>query len=381
MQAPSAMPHPKPLRLLHVIHGLYRGGLENGVINLLNGLPLEEFEQAVCCLDQRGEMAARITRPWPLQVIGRARYDLRAPFRLARLMRSWRPDLVHCRNWHTWADTALAHRLAGRPGRLLWSFHGFASDRFPRRRRLAARLLTHATHRRFAVCRDSAARFAAVAGLDPTSFDVLYNGVDCERFRPAADRSGLRRALGIAPTEILILTVANLTPVKAHTDLLSAAARVSAPAGQRLRWHWIGEGAERTALERRRAELGLNETVEMPGASDRVPDYLAAADLFVLPSRLEGMSNAILEAMASGLPVVARAVGGNPELIADDRCGLLVAPDAPDDLAGAIARLVQDAELRAAMGRMARQRAEREFSLAAMLARYSDYYHASATAI
>jgi L-malate glycosyltransferase len=220
-----------------------------------------------------------------------------------------------------------------------------------------------------------------VASLDPTSFDVLYNGVDCERFRPAADRAGLRRALGIAPTEILILTVANLTPVKAHADLLSAAARVSAPAGQRLRWHWIGEGGERTALERHRAELGLNETVEMPGASDRVPDYLAAADLFVLPSRLEGMSNAILEAMASGLPVVARAVGGNPELIADDRYGLLVAPDAPDDLAGAIERLVQDAELRAAMGRMARQRAEREFSLAAMLARYSDYYYASTTAI
>lgn len=379
MQALPTLVPPRPLRLLHVVHGLSRGGLENGVINLLNGLPLEGFEQAVCCLDQRGEMAARITRPWPVQVLGRTRHDLRAPLRLARLLRDWRADLIHCRNWNTWPDTILAHRLAGRPGRLLWSFHGFADgDWFPRRRRLASRLLARATDRRFAVCRDSATRFARLAGLDPAGFDVLYNGVDCARFRPAPDRASLRRALGIDPDEILILTVASLTPVKAHADLLRAAARVGAPAGQRVRWHWIGEGGERPALERQRDALGLHATVALPGASDRVPDYLAAADLFVLPSRLEGMSNAILEAMASGLPVVARAVGGNPELIVDGECGLLVARDDPPALAAAIARLVQAADLRTAMGRAARARAEREFSLPAMLARYADYYRASA---
>ena len=112
----------------------------------------------------------------------------------------------------------------------------------------------------------------------------------------------------------------------------------------------------------------------MPGGSDRVPQYLAAADLFVLPSHLEGMSNAILEAMASGLPVVAQAVGGNPELVENGRCGLLCNVGDADAMSEAIARLAAHDDQRAAMGRAARARAEQIFSLDAMLARYADFY-------
>jgi sugar transferase (PEP-CTERM/EpsH1 system associated) len=371
----------RPLRLLQIVHGLGRGGLENGVVNLLNGLPAERFEQAVCCLDQGGEMAARIARPLPLHVLHRGRHDLRLPLRLARLLRRWRPDVVHCRNWNTWPDTLLAHRLAGRPGTLVWSFHGFADGHwFPRRRRIASRLLAGRTDRLFAVCRDSAERFAGLAGIPPERFGVLYNGVDCETFRPATDRPALRRALGWDDDECIVLTVASLTPVKGHDQLLEAAARVlagQAPA-RRPRFVWLGEGAERPALERRIAELGLGAAVTLPGASDRVPEALAAADLFVLPSRLEGMSNAILEAMASGLPVVANAVGGNPELIQDGICGLLARAGDGPDLADAIGRLVADDALRTSMGLAARARAESVFSLESMMARYADFYAAAA---
>ena len=114
------------VKVLHVIHGLRRGGLENGVVNLLNGLPTGKVEQAVCCLDERGEMAGRLARDVTITVLNRGRHDLRVPLRLARLLRDWRPDVVHCRNCNAWLDTVAAHRLAGRQGTLVWSFHGFA---------------------------------------------------------------------------------------------------------------------------------------------------------------------------------------------------------------------------------------------------------------
>jgi sugar transferase (PEP-CTERM/EpsH1 system associated) len=364
-----------PLRILHVVHGLPRGGLENGVVNLLNGLPAAEFEQSVCCLDQRGEMADRVRRDLPIHVFDRRRHDLGLPLRLARTMDAFQPDLVHCRNWTTWPDTVMAHQLAGRPGVLVWSFHGFADGHwFPRRRKLASRLLSLATDKLFAVCRDSAERFAGLCAIPPTRFDVLYNGVDCARFAPIADRVGLRRQLGFADDELVILTVASLTPVKGHGLLLDAVARTLANTDRKLRFLWLGEGAERDALERGVANLGLGRAVQMPGGSDRVPQHLAAADLFVLPSHLEGMSNAILEAMASGLPVVAQAVGGNPELVEHGRSGMLCGAGDVGALSDAIARLAAQDDERAAMGRAARDRAEQIFSLDAMLARYADFY-------
>jgi len=369
----------RPLRVLQVVHGLPRGGLENGVVNLLNGLLVDEFEQAVCCLDRRGDMAERINPPLPIHVLHRGRHDLRVPWRLAGLLRRWRPDVVHCRNWNTWPDTVLAHRLAGRQGTLVWSFHGFADGHwFPRRRRTASRLLAGQTDRLFAVCRDSAKRFAALTGIPAERFAVLYNGVDCERFRPAADRAGLRASLGYGDDECIVLTVASLTPVKGHDQLLAAAARALAQSGRPLRFVCIGEGAERAALERRIAELGIGASLRLPGASDRVPQTLAAADLFVLPSRLEGMSNAILEAMASGLPVVANAVGGNPELVENAVSGLLTRVGDAVDMADAIGRLVADDAMRASMGRAARARAESVFSLAAMMTRYAAFYREAA---
>ncbi len=368
-----------PLRVLQVVHGLPRGGLENGVVNLLNGLSRTELQQRVACLDSRGEMADRVSSQVSIDVLHRRRHDLALPLRLARLIRGFRPQVVHCRNWNTWADTVAAHRLARCRCTLVWSFHGFADGHwFPPRRRIASRALSLVTDRLFAVCRDAAQRFAGLVGIPPERFDVLYNGVDCRRFAPSEQRAGLRRALGFADDELVILTVASLTPVKGHARLLEAAAQVLAGTRRRLRFLWLGEGAERERLQARIGALGLGRQVQLPGGSDRVSQQLAAADLFVLPSELEAMSNAILEAMASGLPVVAHAVGGNRELVDHEHSGLLCPAGDAAALAGAIGRLVRNDAERRAMGAAARRRAEQIFSLDAMLVRYADFYRHAA---
>jgi sugar transferase (PEP-CTERM/EpsH1 system associated) len=364
---------------LQVVAGLPRGGLENGVVNLLNGLAGDQFAQAVCCLEQRGELAGRVAAGIPIQVLDRARHDPALPLRLARIIRDWRPDLIHCRNWNTWLTTLQAHWLAGRRGTLVWSFHAFVDETaYPRRCQIASRLLASSTDQLFAVCRDYAERFAALSKIPRRRFDVLYNGVDCRRFAPTSDQLGLRRRLGFHDDELVILTAASLSSVKGHAQLLESAARVLAASKRRLRFLWLGEGPERPALERRIAELGLGEQVQMPGSSDRVAQFMAAADLFVLPSRLEGMSNAILEAMASGLPVIANRVGGNPELIDHGRTGLLCKAEDAEAMAVAIGRLARHDAERAALGRAARARVEQFFSLDAMLVRYADFYRHAA---
>lgn len=363
------------LRILHVVHGLPRGGLENGVVNLLNGLPRGQFEQAVCCLDRRGEMADRIQSDVPLWTLNRGRHDLRAPFRLAGIIREWRPHVVHCRNWSSWMDAVLGRLLARGDSRLVWSFHGFIdADRLPARRRWASRALAGITDELFAVCRDAAQRYADRAGIDPRRFEVIYNGVDLERFRPAEDRAALRRSLGMDEQRRVLLTVASLIPVKGHADLLRALAMLGR-LGVELPEVWlVGEGPLRPELESLVADLRLGPHVHMPGHSDQVPGFLSASDLFVLPSRLEGMSNAILEAMAAGLPVVARAVGGNPELVVDGVTGALCRPNEVAAMAEAIGRLLLDPALGIRMGQAGRKRAERVFSIQTMLDGYADYY-------
>jgi sugar transferase (PEP-CTERM/EpsH1 system associated) len=375
-QAPRTLANGSmPIRILHVVHGLPCGGLENGVVNLLNHLPLTEFQQAVACLDQRGEMADRIVHDVSLWVLNRRRHDLALSWRLSRVIRKWRPDVVHCRNWNTWLDTVAAHRLANRQGQLVWSFHGFpGTDQVPLRRRVASRWLARMSDHMFAVCRDSADRYAGRTGIRPERFSVIYNGVDTTRFTPVADCAAIRMELGLPRDEVLALTTASLTSVKDHAGLIEAAAPVLQERPTGLRFVFVGNGPLRPDLERRIEALGFSDRFLLMGHSNRVPDLMRAVDFFILPSTLEGMSNAILEAMASGLPVIARRVGGNSELVVNGATGVLAESGDSAGLSAAIARLADDGNSRAALGRAARHRAEDVFSLDAMVTSYADFY-------
>ena len=370
-----------PIRILQVVHGLPRGGLENGVVNLLNHLPADEFEHGVVCLDARGEMADRLAPEVPLWTLGRERHDRRTPGRLACILRDWQPHIVHCHNWNTWPDTVAAHAMAGRTGRLIWSFHGFVdSGGMPWRRRIASHLLARHTHELLAVCRDAAGRYAGQTAIPAARFGVLYSGVDTRVFTPPADRLALRRALGLPETATLGITVASFTPIKDHASLLRAAAPLLASNSESLQLVFIGDGALRGAIEQQIATLGIGHKVRLAGQQDAVSRWLQAADFFVLPSQLEGMSCAIQEAMACGLPVIARRTGGNPELIEDGVTGLLCPPGAPDGLGAALASLSHSPALRRRLGTAARQRAEATFSLPAMVDAYAALYRRTALA-
>lgn len=236
------------------------------------------------------------------------------------------------------------------------------------------RWLMRRLNRRFdRIVAPSAAIIDALArteNVEPARCVCIANGVDTARFAPvdAATRIKRRAALGYVEEDLLIGCVAMLIPVKRHVDLIDAFAHVHAQLPQ-ARLLLVGDGELRGEIEARIATLGLGEFVRLPGECKDVENILPALDVFALASSSEGLSNAILEAHACALPVVATRVGGNPELVRDD-CGALVPSNDPPALASALLELLCDAPGRARLGSVARRRIEREHSLDAMAEAY-----------
>jgi glycosyltransferase involved in cell wall biosynthesis len=194
---------------------------------------------------------------------------------------------------------------------------------------------------------------------------LVANGVPAPAV-PAGTREEVRRALGLAPDAVVAVAVASMRPVKRHADFVSGV-RLAARDHPGLTGLVVGEGPDRPAIE---AAGGGDQAVRLLGHRDDVPAILAAADLFVLASDYEAAPMAILEAMASGLPVIATAVGSVPEIVRDGETGLLVSPRQPEAIAQALARLVADPGLRAAMGDAGAARHRAHFSAEAMITGY-----------
>jgi glycosyltransferase involved in cell wall biosynthesis len=219
-----------------------------------------------------------------------------------------------------------------------------------------------------AVSRDTARQSPASAVVDVA---VIYNGVDPPA--PKRTRAEARADLGLGEGPVA-LHVANFLPVKGHDILMRALALVK-ERGVKLTVVTAGDGAERAPIEALASKLGLGpEHVRFLGFRSDVPDLLAAADFFVLPSRMEGLPLAVLEAMSHGLPIVTTRIGGNPEVVTDGEHGLLVPIEDPAALAAALARFAEDPDLRRKLGEAGRARVAAEFSFTEMTRKYEAIY-------
>lgn len=226
-----------------------------------------------------------------------------------------------------------------------------------------------------APARQILAGLAQCERLEPLRMNWIPNGVDTRRYAPATPerRQDARRALGLAADAIVFGCVARMTPVKRHVDLLDAFARVHRDLPQ-ARLVLVGGGPLLPELKARIATLGIDAAVHLLSFRDDVDTLLPALDVLVLPSSSEGMSNAILEAMACALPVVATAVGGNLHLVQHEVTGMLVPPHDPISLATALQTLAASPLVRRRMGMAARVRIEREFSLDSMVHAFDQLY-------
>jgi len=351
----------------HVVLSLRPGGLENGVVNVINGLPADRFVSTVYCLQEAGEFAQRLRAPGcSVREYGlKPGNDLRLPFRLSRDLRGDGVQVLHARNSEAFFYGYAAARLSGIRA-VIHSEHGRASRESGLRRRLQGWMLRRRI-RAFAVSRELARRLEVELGLPGGTFGVIYNGVDLDRFSkcdagPCQSRGG----------PVTIGSVGRLVDVKNYPLLLRAFAELRKAVDARLLI--VGDGSERQMLEALTQHLGIAGETQFVGHSEDVARYMRQMDIFVLPSLREGLSNTVLEAMACGLPIVATDVGGNGELVADKQSGYLFPSGDVPALAAHLRRLAGDAELRTRMGEAGRARAHGEFAMQAMLDHYAQLY-------
>ena len=350
-------------RLLNVVHvtlGLDVGGQEKLLVEMARHADRSRFALHVVSLTTRGVLAGDIEAcGWPVTAL-EAPEGLRPGIivRLARLFRRLRADVVHTHDDRPNIYGAPAGKLAG--ARVIHTRHSQGSMLSARQRWLV-RLVSRFDDRFVCISADSA-EWAVEQGISPRKVRVQVNGIDLTRFAYS----------GSAPDGPAVL-VARLSPEKSIDMLLRAVPLVLAKRPD-FRLEIAGDGPCRDALHALAAELRLGDAVRFLGTVHDVPSLLARARLFILSSLTEGISLTLLEASARGLPIVATAVGGNPEVVADGVTGLLIPPASPGTLAEGVLQLWADPNLRARMGTAGRLRVEERFDIRRMMAAYEAMY-------
>ena len=372
----------RPLNIAHVIHHLVIGGMENGVVNLINRLPRERFRHVVICIEDYSDFRQRIEREdVEVHALHRSKSGIWGMrWKLFTLLRRLKPDIVHTRNM-SGLDALLPARLSGI--KTVHSEHGFDVDNLrgrATRPALLRRLHSPLVHRYVTVSEDLRRLMSEQWGVAASRVTQIYNGVDTERFSPTTPRRHELLPQALQGAGLFVIgAVGRVQPIKDQATLLRAFAAVLERRPEwraRLRLVLVGDGPLLTPLKSLAQELGIAPLAWFAGARHDVPDLLQAMDLFVLPSLMEGVSNTVLEAMATGIPVLATAVGGNVELLDEGVVGSTFTPGDAGALAAMIETYANDAELCARHGAAARQRAMQRFSLQAMVANYQDVYEA-----
>lgn len=366
-----------PPLVMHVIHHLVTGGLENGVVNLINHMPASSFRHAVVCIEDYSDFRDRIARR-DVDVIAlhRSRIGVWQMRReIYRLCRRLQPTIVHTRNQSS-LDALLPARLAG-ARHLVHGEHGWDVDNLHGDKwkpALLRQLHSPLIDRYITVSKNLEHYLIERVRIAPARITQVYNGVDTTRFMPRQD--GPRGALpeGFAHGAATIIgTAGRMQPVKDQATLLRAFARV-VQVHPSTRLVMIGSGPLLAELRALAAALGVGDQVWFPGALDDVAAVLRSMDVFVLPSLSEGISNTLLEAMASGLPVLATGVGGNLELVQHGHTGRLFQPGDFSTLSRLLGDYIAQPRLRLDDGAAARRMVVDHFSLSAMVANYQSVY-------
>jgi sugar transferase (PEP-CTERM/EpsH1 system associated) len=365
----------------HIIYRLDVGGMENGLINLINHMPAGRYRHAIICLDDFTDFRLRLRRPdvacYALHK--RPGKDVGLYLRLWRLLRRLHPQIVHTRNLaalDSLVPAALAgvrHRVHGEHGRDVIDIDG-NSPKYT----LLRRALRPFAQRYIALSFDLEQWLRERIGVGPNKLVHICNGVDMHWFKPASDGRAPLPVANFAGSDTFVIgSVLRMQPVKDPMNLVHAFVRLIARwprLRERARLVLIGNGPLYTEAGNELRRGGIEQLAWLPGARNDVAQLLRGFDAFVLPSLAEGISNTILEAMATGLPVVATNVGGNPDLLQDGETGLLVPRSDPEALAYALRTYIDDPALATRHGRAGRERVEREFSLEVMMRRYMAVY-------
>ncbi|MEP3855821.1 MAG: TIGR03088 family PEP-CTERM/XrtA system glycosyltransferase [Porticoccus sp.] len=343
----------------HIIYALGTGGLENGLINIINRTPPDRYRHVIICLTNADDFANRITLPGVqvIQLHKPAGQNFRVFWDLWKTLRILRPDIVHTRNLASLEMQLVTllmpgiKRVHGEHGRDIHDLDGTN-----KKYNLLRKAMQPFVHRYIAVSRDLLQWLKHTLAIPEKKLRQIYNGVDAGKFSPRQDDAQLGDLAppGLLPENAVVVgTVGRLAEVKNQQLLIEAVGYLYTKRPilrGTLRLVLVGDGPLKPQLVERVKQLGLSDVVWFSGDRSDVPALMQLMDIFILPSLAEGISNTLLEAMASGLPVIATSVGGNVELVEEGVNGRLVPVNNVVAMADALAELVDDPTLRQSMG-------------------------------
>lgn len=366
---------PEPAHVLFIIDELCRlGGAEGALLRMIRLLPPEKYRASLVTFRLDPTVFPDFPCPFYLLPLRRT-YDadaVKVGLKLRSLIRSQNVAIAHTffETSDLWA--APIAKFSGVP--ILISSRRDLGILRSSKHHLAYRFVNRFFDRVLAVSEEVRTYCLRHDGLPPQKVVTLHNGIELDQFH---NQAGVSRAdLGCEAASHLIITTANVRRIKGLDVLLRAAAIVQRefPRAVFLVVGGVLEPEYFRELEELTRSLALSDTVKFLGARNDVMPLLAASDVFCLPSRSEGFSNALVEAMACGLPCVATRVGGNAEALTDKESGFIVEADAPEPLAQRLLTLLRDPELRRRMGQCGRETAQRRFSAQSMITQLVSVY-------
>jgi glycosyltransferase involved in cell wall biosynthesis len=365
---------PQKIKILHIITGIDVGGAENHLLSLVKGLDRCRYDIAVAYLKGNGELKEEFKKIGisPIYIGLRFNYDITALWRLYRLIRKNKYDIVHTHLFHADIYGVLAGFLA-RTHIIISSEHN--EEQFLKKK------LYSFLHRwaslpcsKLIAISGCVKKYMLATGIkDANKIEVVYYGLDWNKYDSLGDLSYVRKEFNIDEKEILLGTVARLTEQKGLNYLLEAFVKVL-ETEPKCKLIIVGQGELEKQLKNLSKNLGIENKVIFTGFRKDIPEIMSSIDIFILPSLWEGFGLVLLEAMAAKKAIVATDIGAIPEIVLDDKTGILAPPANAEALANGVLRLVRQKNLAKTMGERGRERLETHFGIDKMVKRVEKIY-------
>jgi len=371
---------PKPPLIAHIVFSFDIGGLENGVVNLINQSDAEQFRHVIICLSHYTDFFKKVKRN-DVQIFAldkKPGKDFLVFYRLYKLLKVLKPDIVHTRNLAT-LECQLPALLAGVPARIHGE-HGwdiFDVSGTNKKYQLLRRFFVPIVQQYIALSKESVTYLKEKIHVNSNKIKHICNGVNTEKFFREKKNPAILAIDFYQQKSIIFGTIGRMAEVKNQLFLLNAFIKLLEEHPEYRdfsRLVMVGDGVLLETAKKIAGEKGYAKNILLPGRSNQVAQYLQAFDVFILPSMAEGISNTILEAMSTSLPVIATNVGGNSDLVVDQKTGFLIPLDDIDSLVEKMQLYIKNKELIALHGHAARQRIEEKFSIKTMVSSYMEIY-------
>lgn len=368
-------PMTRPKHILHLFVTLPMGGAENLLLSILANLDPERYRSTVCCIRNKDLLGAEVmARGFPLVELGllnKGGWDQRIVTQLKNLIRQHQIDLVHSHLFHA----NLYGRLAASGTKIpaIASIHNTYNDKRKWHRQLINYFLARRSTAIIAGSEEIKQDIVRFDRVDPTLIEIIPNAVDLSLSASTLSKQESRARLELTPENLVLGSVGRLEKQKGHYHLIEAMPQITAEHPQAILL-LVGSGREETALQAQALALGVEKNIRFLGTRRDLGDLFRAMDLFVMPSLWEGLSLAMVSAMAAGLPIIATDVGGVGEVLAHGTCGRVVPAMNATALATEILHLVRHPQQATTLANLGKQRAWDHYSDRAMTRRVQSLY-------